>query len=280
MLNKTFFETYPLYRKFLLELAYHSDSITDIDTPAINMPCRKCELVQTFNRNNELWEVHAVNQASANNKDVWDTTIRVRYVCSACDDYEYLFYINFVKTGQSKKDENNNVGYVWKVGQVPAWEINVDKNLSDALGEKIDLYKRGLTCESQGYGIGAFAYYRRVVEEVINDLLKLIEELLEGEDKKKYHEAYLKTVSAKNTENKIELVQDLLPITLRPEGFNPLAAIHSSLSEGLHSQTDDRCLELASTIREVLEYLINQVIKNKQDSTKFTDSMKKLLGKK
>lgn len=57
------------------------------------------------------------------------------------------------------------------------------------LGEREETFKKGLTCESQGYGIGAYAYYRRIVEEVIDELLDGIADLMSGEDKEKYMEA-------------------------------------------------------------------------------------------
>jgi hypothetical protein len=56
-------------------------------------------------------------------------------------------------------------GFVQKVGQFPPWSIRVDRNAEQILGQHVEIYKRGLTCESQGYGIGAFSYYRRIVEQ-------------------------------------------------------------------------------------------------------------------
>ena len=62
-----------------------------------------------------------------------------------------------------------------KVGQSPAWDIVMDKELESLLGDHAYFYKSGLICESQRYGIGAFAYYRRIVEEVIDELLVSVE---------------------------------------------------------------------------------------------------------
>ena len=45
---------------------------------------------------------------------------------------------------------------------------------------------KGLVSESQGYGIGAFAYYRRIVEEIIDEMLKQIGDLISGVDKERY----------------------------------------------------------------------------------------------
>jgi hypothetical protein len=81
------------------------------------------------------------------------------------------------------------------------------------------------------------------------------------------------------TEDKIKLVKDLLPNTLKNDGFNPLDLLHSSLSAGLHSRSDEECLNEAEGIRISLQYLIKHVEEAKEEKKSFTDSMKKILDK-
>src|SRR5271163_2712540 len=109
-------------------------------------------------------------------------------------------------------------------GQFPAWSIDGDPALLKLLGGYGAYYKKGLICESQAYGIGAFGYYRRIVEEVIDTLLDDIAGLLAGEELAKYQEALQKTKATIVTQEKIDLVKDLLPPILRPAGMNPLQA--------------------------------------------------------
>jgi hypothetical protein len=143
-----------------------------------------------------------------------------------------------------------------------------------------EYFKKGLICESQGYGIGAFAYYRRIVEEIIDGQLDEISNLLVGSELKVYREALEKTKQTIVTQEKIALVKDLLPPILRPNEMNPLGVLHSTLSEGLHEDTEETCLEKAASCREVLIFLVNQVQASKAASIGFTESMKKLLEKK
>ena len=82
------------------------------------------------------------------------------------------------------------------------------------------------------------------------------------------------------TRDKIDLVKDLLPPSLRPNGMNPLGVLHKVLSEGLHDKSDEDCLDLAISIKNILVYLINQIIRSKEEAKKFTESMRKLLDKK
>ena len=167
-----------------------------------------------------------------------------------------------------------------KIGQFPAWEIEPDETISLMLGEHADYYKKGLVCESQGYGIGAFAYYRRIVEEIIDQLLSEIADLLAGSDRESYLIALEKTKQTRVTQEKIDLVKDLLPPILRPAGMNPLGVLHHALSEGLHAESDERCIELAASIRQIIVFLAHQVAASRAASRTFTESMRKLLEKK
>ena len=142
------------------------------------------------------------------------------------------------------------------------------------------ILKKGLICESQGYGIGAFGYYRRIVEETIDKLFDEIADLLSEDELDVYRVALEKTKETIVTAEKIELVKDLLPAILRPDGMNPLAALHSALSQGLHAESDEDCLDLAENCREILVFLVNQVAASKQTAKSFTSSMRKLLDKK
>jgi hypothetical protein len=141
-------------------------------------------------------------------------------------------------------------------------------------------FRKGLVCESQGYGIGAFSYYRRITEEIIDELLDSITDLVEEANKVEYKIALEKTKQTRVTQDKIDLVKGLIPSILKPNGMNPLGVLHSELSEGLHAATDQACLENASHIKSILIFLINQIIQSKESAKGFTESMKSLLEKK
>lgn len=111
-----------------------------------------------------------------------------------------------------------------------------------------------MVCESQGYGIGAFAYYRRITEDIIDELLDSIIDLIEPENIDKFKTALEATKKTRVTQEKIELVKDLLPGILKPNGMNPLGVLHSELSEGLHAETDANCLENATHIKDILTF--------------------------
>lgn len=265
MPNKKFLEEYPLYRKYKGNNV--PSTLDKFPKVKINMHCDRCTSNQTFVMTNEYWEPFGYT-----NYPSPGTGLRLQYLSSHCDKFERLFLV--------KVDESNPSTWLMKIGQFPAWEIAGDVNIERLLGDHSDYYKKGLICESQGYGIGAFGYYRRIVEEVIDELLDEISDLLSGDELKKYNEALVKTKKTIVTSDKIDLVKDLLPPILRPEGMNPLSALHGALSEGLHAESDEECLELAQHCREIIVFMVNQVAASKKAAKSFTSSMRALLEKK
>ena len=265
MPDKSFLENYSLYRKFRIDVLPRA--LNQWPVVSINMSCPKCKSNQTFVMNNYYWE-----NFEYQNYPSEGVNVRLVYLCTHCQEFERLFY---VKAGDDKQG-----AWYMKIGQFPAWEVSGDANVELLLGKHAGYYKKGLICESQGYGIGAFGYYRRIVEEVIDELLEEIADLLSGQELAAYQVALEKTKTTIVTADKIEIVKDLLPAILRPDGMNPLSALHSTLSQGLHAESDEDCLDLAENCREILVFLVNQVAASKQTAKSFTASMRKLLDKK
>lgn len=284
MLTKDFLQTYPLLKKMRVTYdKFHSSqfgtkgSISNVARPPINMLCKICKSEQTFNMDHlfEHYDVQNLSRISPLGK-----IFEMRYVCASCKSYRHYFYVEFGCDSQPKSDAKTFTGWVRKIGQRPPWEISINPSLEKALGTKSKIYKNGLVCESQSYGIGAYAYFRRITEEVIDELLESINELIDETNQSDYVAALKKVKKTRITEEKIKLVEDLLPSTLQPDGYNPLKALYSALSDGLHNKSDEECLEKAEAIREILVYLLEQIESHKQKSKRFSEKMKKLLEKK
>lgn len=262
MPNKEFLEDFSLFRKLKAEIP---STLNKLPKVPINMECRDCGSVQTFNMTNEYFEGFQYSDA-----DSADQKVRLRYTCQSCRKFtrQFLVYIS------------PSLDYIYKFGLYPEWEIKMDTNLEKTLGKHSKTFRKGLVCESQGYGIGAFSYYRRITEEIIDEMLDSISDLIDEEHKAEYQLALEKTKGTRVTQEKIDLVKDLLPSILKPNGINPLGVLHSELSEGLHAESDQACLENANHIKSILTFLINQIIQSKESAKGFTESMKLLLDKK
>ncbi len=263
MPNTEFLEKYPLYRKFEHSTTYQS--LDQLEKVPVNMECAKCGTGQTFVMTNEYHEgSRAVNASTAG------YVARLSYLCVFCKVARRYFVVRFADDQRS----------IMKVGQYPPWSIELDKDLKTLLGDHADLYSKGLISESQGYGVGAFAYYRQIVETVIDDLLDQIADMIPEADRGRYDEALAATKNTKVAQEKIELVTDLLPAVLRPGGANPLAILHDALSDGLHAGSDNECSALAAQVRSVLVFLVQQVTATKAAAKGFTASIRKLLDRK
>lgn len=276
MPDKFFLETYPLYKKFITTLDTNL-RLFQIPRPSIKMFCKDCKSEQTYNQEYDFFTFKCESNPIA-----YGNCCIIKYKCDGCKKLDRFFFVKFDKSeianGQNEKEVKLTVT---KIGQYPAWEIKSDIELSKLLGEFEDYFKRGLICESQSYGIGAYAYYRRVTEEIIEELLGYIEDLLGTDEKKKnYKQAFEKVKKEKRTTEKINLVKDLLPASLKAGELNPLQALHDALSVGLHGMSDEQCMENAEKIRVCLVFLVNQIIKSRNDKKEFSEGIRKILSPK
>ncbi len=163
-----------------------------------------------------------------------------------------------------------------KIGQFPPWDISIDKNLKKILKKYKVIYKKGLECESQGYGVGAFAYYRRIVEGTIDDILVKIISLVPEENKNDYLETIKQTKKSKRADQKISMVTKYIPDTFMIKGNNPLKLLYNHLSIGIHSLSDEECMDKANQIRIILNYLISTSIIIQENQEKIKSSCDKL----
>ncbi len=260
-MNKEFLEEFSLFRKFECVIPENTHLLP---SPPINMTCRDCGSIQTFNMVNDYY-----GQFGNRSTPCKDLKVQLIYQCQSCRNFTRQFHIYI----------SPDLDYIYKFGQYPEWEIKMDKNLEKILNKHSKTFRKGLVSESQGYGIGAFAYYRRITEDIIDELLESISDLIDEEHRIEYQLALEKTKQTRVTQDKIDLVKDLLPSILKPNGMNPLGVLHSELSEGLHAETDQDCLENANHIKSILTFLINQVIQSKESAKGFSESMKSLLEK-
>lgn len=271
-----FLEGYGLYRK------YRNNSIKNIyelispsaEKPPITRYCKTCKKEGRTFRCPSF--VTAPILAEMPNMIVTAT-----YTCIECEKENIRYYIY----------ANLNEHYLMKIGQWPSWlpDVEKDKNLVKALGDNIDIYKKGLYCENEGCGIGAFAYYRRVVENIIDglldDLLETIkaDETLGCDKKEDYHSCYKNAKESENATKKIKCAIGMVPDNLiESANTNPLDMLYSSLSVGVHAKPDDVCLESGADVRTALNHLIKGISEMKskpkeaQEKKNYAKSLKNL----
>lgn len=167
-----------------------------------------------------------------------------------------------------------------KYGQHPKLEIRPAKSLKKVLGTKAALYQKGLISRHQGYGLGAVAYLRRVVEDTIDEM---IDALLQAMRETTSDEGAIAKIEEAKTsravKDKIKAVADLVPNHLRPGGVNPFGLLYGLLSTGLHDQTEEECLDIADGIIKVFDHVFVEMSAHVEHRKSFTTGIQALQGK-
>jgi len=175
------------------------------------------------------------------------------YVCCNCSSNRMAYWINW--------QENAEGGIFIKVGQWPPLAIQPMPELAKALGnEDSELYRKALINANFAHGIGALAYFRRVIENKANYLLDLIAEAAKHV---RFEHEQLNIIEeikkSQYLDQKIDYASKILPIHLRPGGHNPLIKLYGIASAGLHGESDEKCLELFDTYKFEFEYLFRNL---------------------
>lgn len=161
----------------------------------------------------------------------------ISYICSNCRNTEKTFSLAV------KRDGFEGPGSCYKFGELPIYGPPTPSKLIKLIGPDRDIFLKGRRCENQVLGIGAFGYYRRVVENQKN---RILDEIIKVSEKLSAPEKNINILKKAKDETQfskaLSSVKDALPQALLINRHNPLSLLHSALSEGLHNQTDEYCL--------------------------------------
>ena len=91
-----------------------------------------------------------------------------KFTCVSCKKETREFHVEQIVDGETIRFQ--------KYGERPRKRLARDPVLQRFLKDDLDNYEKAVVCLSSGYGIAAFAYFRRVVENNINRLLELVQE--------------------------------------------------------------------------------------------------------
>jgi hypothetical protein len=204
---------------------------------------------------------------------VWKSVF-VRYRCRHCKKTGKLFALHMVVI------EDRYSLAVFKIGEWPPFGPVTPSRVISLLGSAKEHFLKGRKAESLGLGIGAFAYYRRAIEEqkalIIGEIVKTARKVQSPPELI----AQLEEAGRESSFSRsVEKIKDGIPEVLRIDGHNPLTLLHSALSEGLHSDSDAECLELATTIRIVLMDFCDRVGRALADQKELSSSISKLLNR-
>ena len=174
--------------------------------------------------------------------------------CRNCQETIACFALNI----SCKKGELS--GAVVKFGETPSINEPLPKKVLSLVGSEREYFFNGLKSERLGLGIAAFAYYRRVIEhkktKIIEEIIKAAKEI---DADQQIIEELEQAKAEKQFSNVIKYINTAIPERLSIQGHNPLKLLYSALSEGLHNENDEECLQLAKSIRIVLIEFSNNI---------------------
>ena len=210
-------------------------------------------------------------------RDEWNYNY-VKYVCRNCNKTTKIFSV----AAKAKDDSPTSfIGFIQKFGELPQYGPHTPSRLITLIGADRELFLKGRRAEINGLGIGAFAYYRRVVEHekgrIIGEMAKVANLLgAQPETLQKFEDAAAESQFSKA----IEMVKGAIPDGLLISGHNPLTLLHAALSEGLHSRDDSHCLDLAESIRLLLGELAERISLALKEDAELKTAVTRLLARK
>ena len=198
-------------------------------------------------------------------------------ICQHCKKFHVDVIINLYSKSELNEDGNTKKRhFIRKIGQYPPFIITPEKYLQSFLNkEDKENYKKALLLLSQSYGIGAFSYLRRIVE---NEILRIIEDISKlGTPASNKVQELLKAYK-KNHQmtNLIEGIGEYLPGSLKSLGNNPIKVLYSQLSGGIHEYSESECLEKAELIDTLLKFVIKKINEESSDVLSARQAMEKL----
>jgi hypothetical protein len=199
------------------------------------------------------------------------------YECKNCKEGEKFtkrFCIAVIGEGKA--------GAVQKIGEYPAFSPVTSRKVYDLIGENHrELFLKGRRAELRGLGIGAFAYYRRIVDDQKDVIIAQLEKVAE---RLGAPAAVLKVFGSARAQDQfssaIKEIKDALPPALFISGHNPLTILYDVLSDGIHDLSDEQCLAHARTVRTLLIVLADRISEISKDEAKVQEAIGAFLSRK
>jgi hypothetical protein len=196
----------------------------------------------------------------------------ITYRCRDCGRYHKTYAVLIVRDTKDSVD-----GEVMKLGEYLPFSAPISSRVEKLLGKTdLELYRKGTRAEAQGLGIGAATYFRRIVD---NQWQLLVKELREAALKLGVKDVTLFDAALKETQfsNAVDMLKDAIPGKLRIlDGENPLTLLYRPLSVQLHGLTDEECLQQAADIRLVLTALLENIADVLKDQNELRDAANRL----
>lgn len=267
---------------------------SDIYGNKIKLECENCQSEQTFvfeigkpvqdswvqnNLNKTGFDLNFSENPSVN---AWEHNFYFHPIakCMFCNNEKYYYLLKLIQSNEESEDGKSfwTSTEVQKIGQFPPFQFKPDKTVLRFLtDEDKENYSKAKMCLSQSYGIGAFSYYRRILEK---EIVRIIEDLasLETDNSEEIKALYEKYKKDHQMSNMIDGIKPFLPDSLKSIGENPIKLLYKQLSGGIHDFSEEDCLEKSLSIDSILCFILKKLEEEKSDLKDIRKAMKKLKG--
>lgn len=270
-----FLENDPLYTKSKIGLLGSTKEFEDLRPSVISLYCSHCDKTQPFRdpasdpraKSGRVTNMGALVQKHIDSEKLEPLRgiSHFYFRCTGCQLSEFRCWV----------EVSGVECWIQKVGQFPPWDISVSKELARALEDDTDTYKRAKICLSQGYGLAACAYLRRVLENRINHILELIYEYEKERGAPESKLSKIKSLlESKHVDEKLSHAYKYAPESVIVQGTNPLRVIYELLSRGIHNLSEDECTDSAMKLKTNLEYVLGELAREQKARRDFVTQMR------
>lgn len=258
-----FFSNSPLYSKvrFADTLDPHEDLnfFEFLSTKGFKFFCPNDKEFHTYKFDKKYGPQLMLGGRYVDQNKLFSVTRHVTASCQFCGDkMEFLLNL-FTTTAPMGEDQFFPEVYLRKFGQFPAIQRSPEKEVYNYLdSQDKEFYNRALANLSIGFGIGAYAYLRRIVENEIKRIVRDVADLdYAGADQ--VRKAWLEFQSNHQMSTLIDSISQFLPVSLKEIGNNPIKTLYQQSSGGIHDFSEQECLDKAKHIDTLLQYVIKRV---------------------
>lgn len=192
------------------------------------------------------------------------------YRCKNCERTEKFFSVLF-----RRKVKNSEDGEAIKVGEWPPFGPPVPSEILGLIGPEQDTFVKGRRAETQDLGLGAFAYYCRVLERQNTRIFQQIVETAERLGTPDQILELMQPATQQPTFSEaVRALGDRLPPALFIRGVNPVELLERALTENVAQKSDKELLRIAKSIRVILSELaerIDQILKERSELNQAID---------
>ncbi len=181
-------------------------------------------------------------------EDQGEFTQHYRACCTTCGEFHFDLLLE-VKMKRERYDHGKKTRHttsIKKLAHFPEPPVKeIGKELKSLLNSNaVNIYSKALKLRKVGYGIGAYAYLRRVIEALIRELSQDFE--------------------STHVDQLIKSIYSDLPESLR-QGDNPIKLLWEQFSSGLHGLTDEECLAKVEHGIQIMTWIIKEIYSERNE---------------